>query len=94
MIIPDDWDHFDVISEHDVMGAGTHAYMGGYLSSTYLAMGKKHHPEGNGTYGWYRSKEKLAGDNPFVGYLTNKKWHLNEVFSFKQLGHALSLIQS
>ena len=93
-LIADDWDHFDHITKHDVMGAGTHAQMTGVLESYELDMGKKHHPEGNGTYGWYRSKEKVAGDNPYAGYLTNKKWHQNEVFSFKQLGHALSLIQS
>ena len=43
---------------------------------------------------WYRSKEKLVGhNNQYAGYLTNKKWHLNEVqdFSFK---HLTSLIIS
>ena len=94
MIIADDWDHFDNISLHDVIGNGTHAQMSGSLTPEELAIGKKHHPEGNGTYGWYRSKEKLAGDNPFVGYLTNKKWHLNEVIYFKLFVHALLLIQS
>ena len=68
MIIADDWDHFDNITEHDVMGAGTHAYITGYLIPSELAMGR-----------WHRSKEKLAGDHPYGGYLTNKKWHLNEV---------------
>ena len=76
MIIADDWDHFDNISLHDVIGAGTHAMMGGGLVPFYLAMGIEYHPEGKG---WYRSKEKLAGKNPYSGYLTNKKWHLNEV---------------
>ena len=96
-IIADDYDHFFYLAKHDVIGAGTHAMMEGFLNPYYLAMGKKHHPEGNGTYGWYRSKEMLAGDNPFVGYLTNKKWHLNEVlvfevFSFKQFVDAFLLI--
>ena len=81
-IITDDWDHFDKISLHDAIGAGTHAQMVGNLFSSDLAMGKKHHPEGNGKYGWYRSKEKMAGRNPYGGYLTNKKWHLNEVKVF------------
>ena len=94
MIIADDWDHFDNISLHDVIGNGTHAQMSGSLTPEELAIGKKNHPEGNGTYGWYRSKEMLADDSPFVGYLTNKKWHLNEVFSFKQFVHAFLLIQS
>ena len=94
MIIADDEDHFNNITEHDVMGAGTHAWMGGSLDPYDLAMGKKHHPEGNGTYGWYRSKEKVAGHYPYGGYLTNKKWHLNEVFSFKLFVVAFLLIQS
>ena len=68
MIITDDWDHFYSLTEHDVMGAGTHAYMSAYLEPTWLDMGR-----------WHRSKEKLAGNNPFAGYLTNKKWNLNEV---------------
>ena len=29
--------------------------------------------------GYYKG-ELLEGDNPNTGYLTNKKWHLNEVF--------------
>ena len=91
-IITDDWDHFDNITEHDVMGAGTHAWMTGVLSPYELDMGKKHHPDGNRTNGWYRSKDKVAGINPYGGYLTNKKWHLNEVLSFKQFVHALLFI--
>ena len=83
-LIADDWDHFDNnITEHDVIGAGTHAYMIGYLSGWEMSLGR-----------WYRSKEKVAGKNPYAGYLTNKKWHLNEVFSFKQFVHAFLLIQS
>ena len=69
-LIPDDWDHFDIISEHYVIGNGTHAYMTGSLYPYFLAMGR-----------WHRSKEKLAGDHPYGGYLTNKKWHMNEVMS-------------
>ena len=72
MIIADDWDHFDNITEHDVIGNGTHAYMIGDLYPYYLAMGR-----------WHRSKEKLAGHHPYGGYLTNKKWHLNEVMSIQ-----------
>ena len=94
LIIADDWDHFDNITEHDVIGNGTHAQMSGSLTPEELAICKKHHPEGNGTYGWYRSKEKVSGDNPYAGYLTNKKWHLNEVIYFKLFVLALLLIQS
>ena len=67
-LIADDWDHFNNISRHDVIGAGTHAQMAGSLDPYELVMGR-----------WHRSKEKLAGDNPYGGYLTNKKWTLNEV---------------
>ena len=70
--VADDWDHFENISKHDVMGYGTHAYIGGYVYPSDLAMGR-----------WHRSKEKVDGQYPYGGYLTNKKWHLNEVFSFK-----------
>ena len=69
-ITADNWDHYDNITKQDVMGAGTHAYMGGELDSYDLAMGR-----------WYRSKEKLSGNYPYGGYLTNKKWHLNEEMS-------------
>ena len=75
MIIADDWDHFNHITAYDAMGAGTHARMISNLNWWELDYGEKFHPEGRG---WYRSKEKVAG-NPYSGYLTNKKWHLNEV---------------
>ena len=39
-----------------------------YLGQYTLSMGR-----------WHRSKEKVAGIYPYGGYLTNKKWHLNEV---------------
>ena len=79
-LIPDNWDHYYNITEHDVIGTGTHAWLGGYLFPKEKAMGR-----------WHRSKEKVSGDNPFGGYLTNKKWNLNEVFSFKQFVLALSI---
>ena len=79
MIIPDIEDsaeshydpasHFKNLTKHGVFGAGTHAQLTGYLASYQLR-----------DYGpWHRSKETLAGKNPYSGYLTNKKWHLNEV---------------
>ena len=75
MIFADDMDHFDNITKHDLMGAGTHSIMIGNLGPYYLAMGGWYHPEGRG---WYRSKEKVAGVYPYGGYLSSKKWHLNE----------------
>ena len=77
-IITDNEDHFDNITKHDALGAGTHAQMTYYVNSEELYLGKKYHPEGRG---WYRSKEKVSDRNPYGGYYTNKKWHLNEVLS-------------
>ena len=67
-IIPNDWAHYYQITEYDVIGNGTHAIMTPYLWQKELDMGK-----------WYRSKERVSGDYPYGGYLTNKKWNLNEV---------------
>ena len=67
MIITDDWDHFKNMTKHDVIGAGTHAQMVGLLWPSELALGR-----------WHRSKDRVTGDNPYAGYLTSKKWHLNE----------------
>ena len=67
-LAPDDWDHYDNITEYYVMGKGTHATMAADLAPYELSMGR-----------WYRSNEKVAGKYPYGGYLTNKKWHLNEV---------------
>ena len=78
-IIADDWDHYFYISEHDVIGAGTHAVMRAYLTPWDLYLGKNN--EINSGRGWYRSKENVVGDYPYAGYLTNKKWHLNEVIT-------------
>ena len=72
LIFADDMDHFDNITKHDVIGAGTHAVMVAALESYELAMGR-----------WYRSKDKVAGMNPYSGYLSSKKWHLNEASKFK-----------
>ena len=79
--IPDDWDHYGYMTEHDVIGAGTHAQMKTSLGPKELSLGEN--KEINSGRGWYRSKEKVAGKYPYGGYLTNKKWHLNEVIQFR-----------
>ena len=79
MIIADDWDHFYNMSEHYVIGAGTHAMMSSYLAPEELEFGENE--EINSGRGWYRSKESVSGKYPYGGYLTNKKWHLNEVIT-------------
>ena len=76
-IIADDWDHYYYMSEQDVLVAGTHAQMVSYLAPPELSIGDNE--EINSGRGWYRSKEKVAGIYPYAGWLTNKKWHLNEV---------------
>ena len=72
-IVADDDDHFYDIIKYDVMGAGTHAEVTGFLYPDEMDIGEKYHPQPRGHKGWYRSKEKLAGKNPYSGYLTNKK---------------------
>ena len=67
------------MTEHDVIGKGTHAQMTSFLTPWDLYLGEN--KEINSGRGWYRSKEKVAGKYPYGGYLTNKKWHLNEVIT-------------
>ena len=76
MYIPEDWDEFDYLQEQYVMGKGTHAYMHGGLVEEDLRWGR-----------WYRSKDILKGDNPYAGYLSNKKWYLNEVIRLRHHFH-------
>ena len=65
------YDEFDYYSKHNVIGNGTHAYMGSFLPRYILAMGT-----------WYRSKQNIVGKYPYGGYLSNKKWYLNKVGKF------------
>ena len=44
LIIADDWDHYNNMSLHDVIGASTHAMMTAFVSVHELDIGK-----------WYRS---------------------------------------
>ena len=68
MYITKDWDEYYHYIEHNVIGEGTHAFIGGFLYPKDLAFGR-----------WYRSKEIVKGFNLYGGYLSNKKWYLNEV---------------
>jgi len=77
-IIADDLDHYYNMTAYDVIGAGTHAQMTHFVDGYERELGDEYHPEGRG---WYRSKEKVSGSTPYAGYLTNKKWHLNEVLA-------------
>ena len=55
-----------------VHGNGTHVQMQGLGSWQTLdtSMGR-----------WYRSKETISGKNPYFGYLSNKRWPLNEAIT-------------
>ena len=68
MIFAEDNDHYFAIAKNDVIDKGTHAKISPLLVPQELNMGR-----------WYRSKEILNGWNPYGGYISNKKWHLNEV---------------
>ena len=77
-IIADDWDHYDNITAHGIMEAGTHAQLSYYMDWIGMEIGEEYHPDGRG---WHRSTQTVPGIPPYAGHLTNKKWHLNEVLS-------------
>ena len=63
----EDWDEYEDMTRK-VTSTGLYAEIGN-LPST----------EPEEFKGWYRSSEMIAGDNPFAGSLTNKKWPLKKV---------------
>ena len=67
MVDVDNWDLYYSISEQ-VIGNGKYAIMTPLMGLEELEMGE-----------WYRSEERVSGYYPYGGYLTNKKWSLNEV---------------
>ena len=66
--ITKDWVEYDYYKKYNILGNGTHAELAGFVQNYDLARGK-----------WYRSKETLMGKYPYAGYLSNKKWYLNDV---------------
>ena len=73
MIIPNKWSEYDKLIEYGIIGNGTHARMGYGVNSWEISLGK-----------WWKGNLVL-GDYPYAGYLSDKKWHLNEasdIFSF------------
>ena len=68
MIIPNDWDEWDNLIEHSIIGKGTHAYMSHMLSAWRASLGR-----------WWKGNLVL-GNYPYGGYLSDKKWYLNEEF--------------
>ena len=67
-LISKDWDEYMSIAKDILMKKGTYAVMTYALGYRELAVGR-----------WHRSMDNVNGHYPYGGYLTNKKWHLNEV---------------
>ena len=69
LVMAKDWDDYDdMVSK--VTSTGLFARIGTlpwYINST------------DEFKDWYRSSEKVAGDNPYTGSLVNKKWPLKKV---------------
>ena len=68
LIIPNDWDELWHLIEDGIIGNGTHAQMSYSLTPYEKSLGR-----------WWKGNLML-GDSPYVGYLSDKKWYLNEVF--------------
>ena len=85
MIITKSWEQVFKMTKNELLSQGTHALMVSYLSSSTLAWATEYdHDKGkykrNSGRGYYRGERlSLPGVIPEAGYLTNKKWHLNEV---------------
>ena len=78
------WTQYTAFTKNEMLTRGTHAMMVSNLDPYELVWATELEPD-QGEYkynhgrGYYRGEGGL-GDNPNAGYLTNKKWHLNEVF--------------
>ena len=73
MMIAKDWDEFWHLLEHGIIGNGTHAIMSFSIMGKWKSLGR-----------WWKG-ELVYGNYPYGGYLSDKKWHLNEasdIFSF------------
>ena len=72
-IFPNDWDEYDQWTVEFVIEKGTHTFLGSYLTAWEKTLGR------------YWKGEKLEGDYPYGGYLSDKNWHLNEAFDIFSL---------
>ena len=87
MIITKSWDQYFEMTKNELLSQGTHAMMRSYLWSNALRWGTEYDQDQdkykrNSGRGYYRGeKVMLGGRIPEIGYLTNKKWRLNEVES-------------
>ena len=83
MIITKSKAQYNEMTKNEMLNQGTHAQMRSYLNDYELELGTEfnnYHEnyKYNRGRGYYRG-EMLSGIFPGGGYLTNKKWHLNEV---------------
>ena len=67
-------EQYDYITKQLALKAGTHATLFSHMSQEELDWGQEY----NNKRGWYRSKDIMPGDYPYTGFLTDKKWILNE----------------
>ena len=85
MIFAESWEQYDEMTKNEFLSQGTHAQMMAYLWPSMSYWGTEYdHDQGRYKYnsgrGYYRGERvELAGVTPMVGFLTHKKWHLNEV---------------
>ena len=93
MIISESVGQYNAMTKNEMLSRGTHAMMTSFMAPSQLAWAKEVDPDQEymnqkGEYkynygrGYYRGElVDLTGNNGLGGYLTNKKWHLNEVFN-------------
>ena len=82
--MPADMPELDAMARDDIQGANTHVFVGCYACFVSY----------NGKFGKYhKSKEAIAGTNPYVGNIMNKKWEYNEAYNHHMLlFHQVNLI--
>ena len=73
----DVWEYHN-LTMYGLLRDGTHAYIESSGWELFVSEGEG--PDYNEGRGVYRSKEKVPGDSPYVGYMTSKNWFLNEVW--------------
>ena len=83
-VVPADIPELDAMCRDDIQGANTHVFVGCYECIVIY----------NGRFGKYhKSKEAIAGTNPYVGNIMNKKWEYGEAYDHHLLlFHQVNLI--
>ena len=86
MVITESYAQYDKMTQNEMLNQGTHAMMAAYLMPREKGWATEYdHDQGvfkyNSGRGYYKG-ERLSSMNPLAGYLTHKKWHLNEVFTY------------